>query len=95
MADTIFVGDKGTEIVLDTSEDITLATSVSIRVVKPDATVVSWTGSIYSTTKVRYVSDLTTSDFDQQGEWVLQAYVVLPDWSGYGEKVELQVDALA
>jgi hypothetical protein len=94
MSDTIFVGDKGTEILLDTLEDITTATSVAIRVVKPDATVVSWTGAVSATTKVRYVTSLVTSDFDQSGTWILQAYVVMPSWIGYGEEVELEVSPL-
>lgn len=95
MSDTIFVGDKGTEIILDTTEDISTATLVQIRAVKPDATVTSWTGAIYLTTKVKYTSNLVTSDFDQNGTWVLQAYVEMPDWVGYGNKVELEVEPLA
>ena len=94
MSDTVFVGDKGTEIILDTLEDITSATYVGIRVVKPDATVTTWTGAVNSTTKIRYVTSLITSEFDQSGDWVLQAYVVMPDWIGYGEKVDLEISAL-
>jgi hypothetical protein len=84
-----YVGDEGTEIIVDTCSDISAATVTDLIVRKPDGTQVTWSGAIYDTTKIRYVT--TTGDFDQAGRYRLQAYVEMPGWKGFGETTTFKV----
>lgn len=88
----VYVGDIGTEIILDTLVDITSATSVSIKARKPDGSAVTWPGAVYGGTSIRYVSQL--NDLDMDGVWSLQGHVTSPAWSGSSEIVELRVHPL-
>lgn len=84
-----YVGDVGTEIIVDTCSDITTATVTDLLVEKPDGTSHVWSGSAYDTTKIRYV--VQAGDFDQDGEYYLQAYVEMPGWSGRGVTTSFRV----
>jgi hypothetical protein len=84
-----YVGDIGTEIILDVQADITTATSVGILAKKPDGTSVTWSGQVYSGTNVHYLTQ--TNDLNQAGVWLLQAVIASPSWSGHSESVELVV----
>ena len=90
MGKKIYIGDTGTELILDTNEDITGST-VSIEVKKGDGTIDEWTGcTIYDTTKVKYVLD--SDDLNCAGIYKVQAHVtLLSGWSGLGETAEFQV----
>ena len=77
-----YVGDIGTIIEVDTCNDITTATLVRLNVQKPDDTVVTWSGSVYDTTKIRHT--VVSGDFDQSGTYYVQAYVEMPGWTGRG-----------
>jgi len=87
-----YIGDVGTEIIVDVCADISAATTVSLIVEKPDGTVVTWTGSVYETTKIRYLVQI--GDFDQSGEYTLQAYVEISGWRGRGNTVSFRVSSL-
>lgn len=80
-----YVGDVGTEILVDTGSDISSASTLELRVKKPDGTTDTWTGTLDGTDSISYTT--VSGDFDQSGEWTLQAYVVLPSWTGRGESV--------
>lgn len=85
-----YVGDVGTEIIVDTCSDISTASKVSLVVMKPNATAsVEWIGSIYEGTKIRYVVD--ADDFNVAGEYRMQAYVEMPGWKGRGNTVRFKV----
>lgn len=85
----VFVGDVGTEILLDTGVDISAATVAKIKVKKPTGAALDWTATISGTRSVRYV--IQTGDLDVAGRWKLQAYVEMPGWKGRGDWVCLQV----
>jgi hypothetical protein len=87
-----YVGDVGTEIIVDTCHDISAATKVSLKVEKPDGIVYEWIGSIYQTTKIRYV--IRAGDLDQAGKYLVQAYVKLGAWSGHGTTSSFMVSIL-
>ena len=88
-----YVGNLGTEIIVDTCKDITTATKVSLMVMKPNATVAEeWVGSVYEDTKIRYV--VIAGDFDVAGEYRMQAYVEMPSWQGRGSTVRFKVSDL-
>jgi hypothetical protein len=91
----IYVGDKGTEIILDTGIDLTTATLVKILAIKPSQTTALWTATVYDTTKIKYTtSQADEGDWTETGTWKLQAYVELPVWKGHGETVQVTVYAL-
>lgn len=96
MAKKYYVGDIGTEILVDTTIDVSLATSLVLKVRKPSGRLVSWTGhlgpanAIGEYTRIRYVVE--SGDWDEGGIWKLQAYVVSPDWTGRGETVTFKLE---
>lgn len=77
-----YVGDTGTLVLVDTLTDLSAATSVKLVVKKPGGTIVEWTGSVYHTTIIKYITLVT--DFSVAGTYYLQAKVTLPSgvWLG-------------
>lgn len=88
-----YVGDVGTQILVDTCSDITTATLVRLDVTKPDGTEVQWVGSVSDTTKILYI--VSAGDFDQAGEYRLQSYVEIPGWQGHGDTITFRVAELS
>jgi len=87
----IYVGDVGTEIIVDCGEDITNGVDPVLKVLLPDGTEVEWTCSVVETTKLRHVSDANT--FKVKGQHKLQAYPNLPNWIGRGKTKAITVYA--
>jgi len=85
----VYVGDVGTEIILDCKEDISAATVSDILAKKPNGVVVTWIGTVISLTKIKYAT--VASDLDMAGTWKLQVKVTVAGWSGLGETVDLKV----
>jgi hypothetical protein len=85
----VYVGDVGTEIVLDCGSSISAATSLEMRVRKPGGQVVTWQATLSGTQAMTYTT--VAGDLDLPGVYKLQAKVVLPDWSGLGLAVSLPV----
>ena len=93
----IYVGDVGTEIILDTGSDISTATVTQILWKSPKGKSGTWNavllkddGEVYDpnvdsqvVTKIRYITKV--NDIDVAGQWRLQAKIALPAWSGRGE----------
>lgn len=91
MANRPFIGDIGTAIIVNTKEDLTTATLIELKVKKPSGTEVVWPGTIYELTKIRYI--IQEGDFNESGEYQIQAYVVFPAWEGLGETSKFMVFA--
>ena len=53
-----YLGDIGTEIIVDVCSDISTATLVSLKVMKPDGTEHTWVGTVYQTQYIRYITQL-------------------------------------
>jgi hypothetical protein len=91
-----YVGDIGTEILVDTTIDISLASSLILKVRKPSGRLVEWTGllgpanALGEYTTIRYV--VVADDWDEGGIWKLQAYVVTALWRGRGETVTFKLE---
>jgi hypothetical protein len=81
----LYVGDEGTEMLVDTGSDLSTATLLQLKVKQPDGTTVSWTGSQKETTKITYT--IQAGEFAQAGKHYLQAYVESPTWTGLGDTV--------
>ncbi len=89
MADKIYVGDIGTEILVDCAADISTASNPVIEVKKPDGTVVQWPATLQGTTTLRYVTQ--AGDLDQEGRYLVQARPNILGWSGRGETARFVV----
>jgi len=85
-----YVGNEGTEIILNTYEDLTGAT-VGISVQKPSGVTVVWSATVYETQKVRYT--VQAGDFNEVGVYNVQPVLALPDggWSGLATSGEFRV----
>lgn len=89
---SIFVGDVGTEFILDCGVDISTATVRKIIVRKPvTGEKVEWTASAEGTNSIKYTT--IEGDISSPGIMTLQAYIEMPNWKGYGTKVNVQVSA--
>ncbi|RLA38665.1 MAG: hypothetical protein DRR06_20380 [Gammaproteobacteria bacterium] len=94
----IHLNDVGTvfEVTLVESDvvvDISTATTLTIKFKKSDgATVMTKTAS-FSTDgtdgRLQYTS--VADDLDQTGPWKLQAYVIMPSWTGHSSIGEFEV----
>lgn len=84
-----YVGDIDTAIDLDTEIDLTSATLLKIKALKPDGTEVEWTATLSGTTVVRYRT--VADDLDQEGTWRLQALVTIGAGTWSGETAKLKV----
>lgn len=85
-----YVGDTGTEIIVDTCSDITTATKVALLVLKPNASAAEeWIGTVEEETKIKYV--VKVNDFDVAGEYRMQSYVEMPGWEGRGNTARFKV----
>lgn len=85
----VFVGDVGTEIILNCGVSIVSATSLSIKARKPSGVEVSLQATLLAPNSLKYVT--VAGDLDEPGAWLLQAYVDMPSWRGRGGTVVMQV----
>lgn len=85
----IYVGDVGTEIILDCGVDISTATVRKIKVRKPDGTNAEWAAVSEGTKAIKYV--VQAGDIAKAGVWRLQAYIEMPGWLGSGQTVDVRV----
>ncbi len=95
-----YVGEAGTNLILDTGVLIGSATQQYITYRKPDGvTIGSFSGSLFSsysqlaaTIGTYFVSHtLAATDLDQPGEWRFQAYVGAVGGTWHGEMVKINI----
>lgn len=91
-----YVGDVGTEILVDVGSPVDTATTLKFYVKKPSGKEIEWEAELGPVnaqgqyTTMRYV--VQPGDWDEPGFWILQAYVVLPSWSGRGDSVKFKLE---
>lgn len=85
----IFVGDIGTYIILDMQVDISLATNLNFKVVKPDETEEDWEPEIYNERYLRYQT--VEGDLNVSGRYDIQPSLTIGDWTGSGNPVKFIV----
>lgn len=83
MSNKSYIGDIGTEIIVDCGSVITGATNLKLEIRKPDGTLVEWIPTIHLTNYLKYT--VVTGDFDQAGTYLLQSSLSINGWSGLGE----------
>lgn len=86
----VFQGAIGQKIVLNVEVDISAATTRRINYTKADGTTSYWTAAEESTTSISYTTT-SASDLNVKGIWKLQAYIVTPVWTDYGDIVQMLV----
>ncbi len=86
----IYKGAVGLELRLDVGQSIGSATSLKIKVEKPDGSKVEWVAAQYNSTTLNYVT--VAGDLSQSGKYVLQSYVEWGETSKHlGQSVSLTV----
>ena len=90
MADKHYIGEIGTDILVDCGSDITGATDTKLKVKKPDGSEVEWIAAIDGTNFLKYTTLIT--DFNLAGTYYLQASLVLAGWTGLGETALFVID---
>jgi len=86
----VYVGDVGTEILVDTGVALATATVLELHVMKPGATApVTWTGTISGATSISYL--VIAADLDVAGDYTVQPYLEMPDWKGHGHAARFHV----
>lgn len=85
-----YVGDIGTDIILDVNDDLVGAT-VGISVRKPSGSTVVWPAVVYESRSVRHTA--AAGDFNEAGVYRVQPVISLADgtWSGLGATAEFRV----
>jgi len=86
----VYVGDIGTFLCLYTGMDLGIG-DVSLAVLKPDGSEVSWSGEVLDVMTFKRVVE--SGDLDQDGIYKMQVVVNAPDSYSkfHGETVELEV----
>ena len=79
----IYVGDIGTDIIVDCGSDISTATVHELKVKKPDRTIVTWSADILNTKFIKHIT--VSGDLNQSGTYTIQSHIVIPsvgEWLG-------------
>ena len=88
----IYVGDYGTEVILDTGSNVSTSTVRKIQYEKPDGTSGEWVASVYNENYIKYTTQ--QDDIDQAGKWKFRAYIEMPTWVGYGTVATKEIYSL-
>ena len=89
MENKIYIGDVGTAIRIDMSEDISAATNLKLKDQKPDGSEVDWIPVIDASNYLLY--ETVDKDIDHAGIYRINPQMALGDWSGSGDTVEFTV----
>lgn len=89
MATKVYIGDIGTEVLVNCGSIITGASNTKMKVRKPNGDIAEWAASISGTDSLIYT--VVSGDFDQEGIYLLQASLTINGWSGLGETAEFRV----
>jgi len=89
--DKHYVGEVGTEILVNCGKDVTGAAELKMSVKKPNGCVVEWIAEQVAQNKraIRYI--LEAGDFDISGEYQLQSVIILGGWEGRGKTAKFLV----
>lgn len=83
MANKHYIGEVGTDIIVDCGSVITGATGIKLKVKKPDGSTAEWGADIEGTNHLKHTT--IASDFNQAGTYYLQSLLTLSGWTGLGE----------
>jgi len=86
--DKHYLNEIGTEIIINCGSDVSTASKVEIRVLKPNGEAV-WIPDKIEKEIVTYTTK--QDDFDVAGLYYIQVYVELDSWKGLGETATLRI----
>lgn len=86
---SMYIGDEGTQITMDTDVDLTGATLLEIHVRKPNGTRATWPAVQSGSTTMTYIT--TEGALDIPGRWELAAYAELPAGKWHGSPCTVDV----
>ncbi len=89
----VYVGDIGTDIILDIGVDISSQTTLQIKYKKPNNSTGTWTAVVDNVNRAKYIT-VSADDLDIAGDWLFTSYMVLTSWTGHSEVVTMRVHAL-
>lgn len=92
MSGKVYVGDTGTQIILDCGQDISAATAISVELRKPNGSTASWAATASGSNAISVVTGGANA-LSLAGTWLLQAKVTLPTGVWRGETAQLVVYA--
>jgi hypothetical protein len=75
------IGDFGINVIVDFGENVSAATSCKFYITKPLGSKATWTAALEGTTRFKYVT--VSGDFNEVGDYVLQAKLVMPTWTAW------------
>jgi hypothetical protein len=93
MSNQSYVGDIGTQIIVDTGEALASAIKTQLKIKKPDGTTVTKEATVSDVTKLLYAA--IAGDLSAVGEYIVQAYVEFSDWKGHGAEARFVVHRLS
>jgi hypothetical protein len=86
---SVYKNSIGIKLIAECGTDITSATTRQILYRKPDGTRGAWTATQESSTSISYT--VVSGDIDFTGDLQIQAYVITPTWTLYGDIARLTV----
>jgi hypothetical protein len=90
-----YVGDVGTEIIVEVGSEIDAATVMQLLIKKPSGVEVTWDCEIGPVdaygkfTTIMYV--VKPGDWDEPGWWIVQSYIEMPGWQGKGDSAKFEL----
>lgn len=86
----VYVGDTGTQVVLNTGAAVAGAASLQILVRKPDGSEVTWNATPDGSQSMTYTTD--SDDLNLPGTYLLQAKITTPSGGAWlGQTARLRV----
>lgn len=88
-----YVGENGTLFFVDCGLDVSEASVAKVLLERPDGTIISKPATIYTFNEsTHYIYfQIEESDFNQEGEYLGQAYIEIGSWSGWGKAFSIDV----
>lgn len=86
-----YVGEEGTDIVVDVGSDISGATTAALKVRKPNGSVVTWTGAVSGVDNDHITYTITSADFNLAGNYRIQSFVINSGIEVLGEIFEITI----
>lgn len=87
----VYEGDVGTVLLIDTKENISTASGLSLLVRRPDKSEVIWTPILDGTTKLKYTTVAGDVPEGITGTYLIQPRLTLSGWTGRGTTAKLPV----
>lgn len=88
-----YVGEENTRFYIDCGMDVSLATQSRVLLKRPDGTTVQKEAFLttYRESPNFVYFTIDRSDFNQEGKYTGQVYIVIGAWSGWGKPFKITV----